>query len=506
MLGTLCARNTDMFTTRFYEASDYAANSVLIEQARRFTLLTGNYSRDFFHHPGPAYMYAQAAGESLFYDALHIVPTPWNGQVLAFYILNTALAALAVVVVYGWAGVRGALAATAVLAGFAWLDPGVLSSEWMPYQDVPVFALFLVATGSVAAGRGQDAWIMTLAGWLLIHLHVAMLLFVPVLVVTAVILAGWPFRHRWRAALREIGRARYVWVPVVVISAIFTLPIVLNLILHWPGDFRRYFAYSGGSSVGGHKFAATVRFVLWFWGTGATGWAVCFGLSLVAAVAALLAAEPVRRFLFALLVLGAVTTATFVYYAATGVDMLNQPYIGYFYWVAPMVTVLVVVIAVVTALPGRIAAVAAGVAAAVAVGAFAVAPGTVTGTGYMDPEFPNGIPGAIDPALPSAVRTLATRADGETIVLYFYRRAWPTMTGFLVQAERTGVSACVADPWWGFMVTSQFICTPGQITDGADFMLYPPGMREPRTIAVLRHATIGPVPSVITVAIRDGAG
>ena len=49
------------------------------------------------------------------------------------------------------------------------------------------------------------------------------------------------------------------------------------------------------------------------------------------------------------------------------------------------------------------------------------------------------------------------------------------MTGLLVQAERTGVTACVADPSWEFMVTSQFICTPAELRDGVPFVVYQPG-------------------------------
>ena len=70
----LCVRNRFLFTTRLYEDADMGANSILIEQARHFTLLVGNYSRDHFHHPGPAYMYVQAAGESLFWAWLTAGP------------------------------------------------------------------------------------------------------------------------------------------------------------------------------------------------------------------------------------------------------------------------------------------------------------------------------------------------------------------------------------------------------------------------------------------------
>src|SRR5215471_11264585 len=75
LFGVLCARNRFLFPTRLYEQGDAGANSILIEQARHFTLLVGNYSRQRFHHPGPAYMYVQAIGEYLFQNALHLVPT-----------------------------------------------------------------------------------------------------------------------------------------------------------------------------------------------------------------------------------------------------------------------------------------------------------------------------------------------------------------------------------------------------------------------------------------------
>ena len=71
----LCVRNQNLFTTRLYEDADMGANSILVEQARHFTLLVGNYSRDHFHHPGRAYLYVMAAGESLFWAGLHVVPT-----------------------------------------------------------------------------------------------------------------------------------------------------------------------------------------------------------------------------------------------------------------------------------------------------------------------------------------------------------------------------------------------------------------------------------------------
>jgi hypothetical protein len=60
-------------------------------------------------------------------------------------------------------------------------------------------------------------------------------------------------------------------------------------------------------------------------------------------------------------------------------------------------------------------------------------------------------------------------------VLSFPRAAWPAVTGILVQAERTGVPACVAGPAWEFMMTSQFICTGKEMAGGERFSVWAPG-------------------------------
>ena len=57
---------------------------------------------------------------------------------------------------------------------------------------------------------------------------------------------------------------------------------------------------------------------------------------------------PLRGFLLALLAVNVVSTLAFLLYAAVGIDILAQ-YIGYFYWSAPLVMVLIIVVAVVEA-------------------------------------------------------------------------------------------------------------------------------------------------------------
>jgi hypothetical protein len=505
VLGALLARNAFLFSTPLYEDADMGANSILIEQARRFTLLVGHYSREKFNHPGPAFLYVQSWGESLLWAGLHVVPAAWNGQLIALYVLNGCFAALVVATGYGLTrSVRGAVAVLAVVLGYGALHPAMFSSDWMPYVLVPAYFAFLVAVASVAAGRVQDCWIAALSGWFLIHGYTSFLFFVPVFGFAALVALAWPRRRFLRSSLRSFfARQRRVWVPVLAISVVFALPIVAELALHWPGNFGKYLSYSSSSRSGGHSAGQVVHYVLWFWWPHAHAWAAPVILYAVAGLVTWrLPVGPVRRFCWSLLVFDALSSAGFVVYTAVGIDDLSQYFIGYFYWSAPVITLLVIIIGLLEALPSRGTSAAWGVpswlglavatiAAVAACAAFAAAPQTRTSTAHTDPG--NLSTGAdTDPALPAGVARLATIAGGRPIVLRFSHDAWPAMTGILVQAERTGVRACVADSGWEFMVTSQFICTPAELADGYPFHLYVPGT-VPRGVPVvyrLRRALV----------------
>ena len=132
LFGMLVLRNRFLFGTPIHELGDTGANSILVNQAKHFELLVGNYSRQGFNHPEPAYFYIQAWGEWLFHDALHLVPTPWNGQVIALYALNAALFATVTLIIARWTG-------SWAVAGFALLVHAVVQlTNPNPGTDVTV--------------------------------------------------------------------------------------------------------------------------------------------------------------------------------------------------------------------------------------------------------------------------------------------------------------------------------------------------------------------------------
>jgi len=91
----LLLANLDTLKGVTYEGSDFAANSVLIQSAKNFSLWTGNYSRVGFYHPGPAILYVLTAGEVIFHDWFHLVEHPFAGQIIAVSFYNALWITLA---------------------------------------------------------------------------------------------------------------------------------------------------------------------------------------------------------------------------------------------------------------------------------------------------------------------------------------------------------------------------------------------------------------------------
>jgi hypothetical protein len=500
----LLARSPFLFTTRLYETADEAANSILVLQAMHFTLLHGNYSLEGFFHPGPAYLYVMAAGQWLFRDVLHLVPTPWNGQLIAILLLNSAEVATVAWIVYRWAGSAWAAAvAVALIIGLAAaVDVGVpavinrdiLGANWMPDMYVPTFLAFVAAAASVAAGRTSHLGLLAATGWLATHGHAEFLFFVPLIVAAAAAAALWPDRHApWAAVRRFVRRRRSHYLPALAISALFALPIVADLVLHWPGEFGLYWRYARSGRAGHHPLGEVIRYVLWYWAPGplwlgllvmtaATAAALTIAIRFAPRIAAASPAAGLPRFMLAAVWISAVTTAGMIFYGARGLDPASSRYVGFFYWSVPLLTFLVIAAGLIAALRSRRGArIAAAGALLVALGAGLVSP--ALRADVHDNE----------PALVPAMAAMAARAHGRLIILRTEGVQYDTH-GLLMQAIRRGLRACVAgSPARIFAVTSEFICTPRQAAAGVVFWLYPPAAQPvpgTRVIARLRYSVL----------------
>lgn len=482
LAAVLVVRNAYLFTTKIYENQDFAANTIAVLQAKRFDLLTGNYSKEGFYHPGPAFLYVMAAGESFFHDLLHLVPTPWNGQLLAILLLNAALigASLAVLARQAGSG-RVALAALAAALLFVALHPLTVNSAWMPYVYFAPSLLLLVSAASVATGQTVDLWLLALSAWLCINGQAEFLLFSPVIVVASVA-SLMVVRHRRRAAGDTVPRvpARH-WIGALAVSGVLAFPIALNTALHWPGQFGRYLSYGRAASghLTHHSVAFSIGYMLRYWWPGIPATTVDIGGLAVGVVVSVLALAlawrcplpGLRRFLLASLAVVGLLTVLFVYYALKGVDDLDiaQAYLGYFYWAAPLLVVIVAVAAAAVRVDLRQVTLL-GLAAAVA-GAAVVA--TVVPQHKDNPDDPPAKYYGV-PQIPHAVAQLATAADGRPIVLNILNHDWIDTVGLVAYADRTGVRSCVVGAQWRILFRAQSICTPAERRSGVKFWLGAP--------------------------------
>jgi hypothetical protein len=444
LLALLVIRNRALFTVVVDESGDPAANSIITAQAKHFALLVGNYSRLGFSHPGPGFFYVQAFGEWLFHDRLRIVPAPWNGQVLGVLVLNAALLAATMTVLAGWlrSWPATALAGAAAL-GFLARHGQAASVMWPPFMYVLPFLLLLVAAASVAAGRTADLWALALAAGLLVHGHAQFLLFVPVITAAALV----ALVARRRAGVWQRPRD---WLVGLAVAAVFALPMVVNLALHWPGEFPKYLGYGSSEQAGGHPVAAATGYVAQFWPGGPL--CVVVGVVLLAAVAIATRRREAGAFVTTGAAFVGLGLVMMTGYAATGIDDLGQRYVGYFSWAIPLLLGALVAGCAGGLLPGRLARPVAVAGLAVALVAALAAPTLVT---TREP-----LPGA-----PLAVAALADRANGRPVVLALEGDTWPQMVGLLVAGQRRGVRICV-DVSWRFMVTDQYVCTARERASG----------------------------------------
>lgn len=459
LLVLLLVRNRGLFAHPVYEAGDPAANSILTLQAKHFALLTGHYSRVGLHHPGPAFFYVQAAGEWLLHDLTHIVPAAYNAQAIAIMALNATLIATAMVILYTWVRpMATVLTAAGITLIFLAEHPQLVCSTWMPHACFAPFLLYLFAVASVAAGRLRHLWVMVLAGGLLVHGHAEFLVLVPLLALAAIV----PQRRRLLTHRREMLVAS-------AILALFLLPMVLNVAVHWPGEIPQYLSY-------GHRApnppVAAARFLAQFWGPG-PGLGAVFLVVLFAADLALVRAlrragvdEGIPEFARHLLRVTALGTALFAFYSWYGVDHLSASYIGVFSYALPLALLILGSSALTVLALSRQWPVARRLATGVAACSLVVGVALALTTVALrrDRDELTGVPVALD--------YLNAHAHGKPIVLQTRTdESWADALALLDAATRDGQRACLAQDRWRLQATAQFMCTPQELASGARFTL-----------------------------------
>ena len=256
IFGALLFENRQyLFATKLYENGDWAADSLMVREAKHHLLLHGHYSRWHFYHPGPALLDTLAAGEALFHDTLHLVPTPYNGQLIALGFVLTLAFSLALSLCVHRLGSAGGLFFLPLALLFAVLHYGNVGAAmfldaWPAFPPIAVFLCFLVAAAAVGSGTAGALAILVVAGGWLVHNSVAQTLFVVPLTLLAYagLLATCQRPRKERpagvAAWREMLLAGWRVFPrthaaAATLLALFILPVALDAAHGGNSNFNR---------------------------------------------------------------------------------------------------------------------------------------------------------------------------------------------------------------------------------------------------------------------------
>lgn len=344
LTSTTCAfiRERSLFSISRYAWGDAGVNSLLVVKAEHLRELTGNYSRVGFHHPGPALIYMLTGGEVLFKDILHVVPAPYNGQLLGVSVYVALFLSLAVVSLYRMTG-SVAVAGIAFGLGFLFtVRQDLFANDWFPILYISAFLLFVVASAGVAAGRTEDLPCYVLAAGTLIHGHVSFLLFVGV--TTVVGGASWFLLHRGSVG-REAKDHRIALYGTAALVVLFLLPMVLETILRFPGPWHQYWYYVGHTKLPHRSLSQIIHYEWHYWKDLRIP-TVLYPIAIASGIGFTLSERDpgIRRLFIAVYgVLVLETTLTF-YYLLRGVDLLTPEnvygYVGYFYETVPLVLLI----------------------------------------------------------------------------------------------------------------------------------------------------------------------
>ena len=321
-----------------YEWGDFASNSLLVQRAKAFRLLHGNYSRVGFYHPGPAILYVLAAGEALFHDALGLT-SPIGGQRIAVIIYTSAWVSLIAAMLARLFGtISSGLIATAVLVGATlYYLPEAFTGLWFPDLYYFPFAAFSVAVGLAIRGDLRFLPALAVSMGFLVNGHVSFASTTVVMIALGLVAnavlgrigvvpredSWWSFAfvaRNWR----RIGAS-------AVLAALFLIPLLVDTILHYPGQVPAYLAYKSGHPP--NSLSESVGFALSYFGSVPVAAAVvCAALIL-----ALRSRASGLRSGGAAALLAALLGALFatVLYARIGVDNLSEAYIAFYFYAAP---------------------------------------------------------------------------------------------------------------------------------------------------------------------------
>ncbi|MGR3906885.1 hypothetical protein Q3A80_07530 [Burkholderia sp. SR8] len=479
---TLLLINWHLINAHNLEATDFAANSLLIQKAKHFDLFVGNYSRVGFYHPGPAILYVLAFGELFFYDWTHLLPSPFSGQMVSVILYNA-----------GWITIifrmlrkiaDSTRSASLMMAVFvcvvAQQNFQFFAGMWFPELYFFPFATALIAASRFASGKTDTLLPLALSTGFLINGHVS---FISTLGIVFALLLLYNHLQRGRLGRDQYIFAREYWKTngLTVVRAIFVLllffvPLIIETIRHFPGPVASYISF--GRQHHANTFGDTIRYSGRYWGSTAT-----FVLAVIAMVAILAYGMFGRRRTasngMALLATLVAATAAMLFYSKFGVDELHQKYIGYFYYSVPALAASLFVAWATRACPSRLFRLLTVIAV----------PALLIVAVVKIDNTPDYAIFYNEPGIADVYNGLAKTKPTGRIVLNLDSKPnpakiWETTLGLLIYAKRAGSDLICVNQNWHISYTKDAQCTQSEVAnnEGYEVSNLLPGNRTPTDI------------------------
>ncbi len=454
-----------------HEMGDFGANSLLILDAKRLHLLYGNYSRIGVNHPGPAILYVLAFGELVFHDWLHVVPSPFSGQLLAVCLYSAAWIVTVFALVRRMVGgVVPALMFTLVFtAALGLFEPSVFLGIWFPDLYILPFAVVVLSISRLAWGRTDALRTLAVSSGFVINGHVS---FIPMLGVMLIVMLAANFLITLRNPERRILSAAFLVrhrrdiLVSVGILFLFFVPLILATIVDFPGPVYGYIWF--GSNDKHNSLQDALAFVGLFWEPGyAWAWGVAVALMLLTGVR--VASKGVLRDVRALGIAFVAASAALLFYAKFGIDRLGLVYLGLFYYAVPALAAGLGLLCLYEAARSKAKTVAAGIVTVAAI--------VATGNAVKVPVYYNelyDIPGSAQlydqlRKLPGHGRiVLDVEQNGKA-----WEYVWGNVVALQLYARRQGEDLFCINEHWQILFTRPAKCRPEELNTPRRFFVRP---------------------------------
>lgn len=311
--------------SEYVERGDFAANSLLIMDAKNWSLLVGHYSRVGFNHPSPVLLYLFSFAEIVLHDKLGLVKSPFSAHLVFVGLFNGFwITVTSSVIANHLKNYWLSLAVVAIyLLAINYFEPGSIVGPWFPHMYIFLYGALLVLMASFISGDSKSYILMLVSALFLAGTNVSM---APQLIIMFATLLLWMlFTEDGRESLRRALNRNNALATVLLMS-IFFAPLVYVCVAYGykSSPIYGYLSYGAGKNVNGLHDA--FLYVVNFWnGYTSIVFAVC-GMVLASGNASVF----VRNFFVIILF----ATFSFCVYARLGIDDLQHRYLGLYYYAA----------------------------------------------------------------------------------------------------------------------------------------------------------------------------